>query len=111
MSVNQLLGRQVRVQADGLFSVAAARAVIRAIDWDSSSLLLEFVPPVRVGAVICEFAVAHARLECDDLKILLRKGVLGCGVTCIPPDYYDPAKPFDLSWWRGGGAAIADIVL
>lgn len=91
--------------------MAAAPAVIRAIESDSSSLLLEFVPPVRVGEVAFEFAVARARLERDDLETLFRKGVLGCGVTCIPPDRYDPAKPFDLSWWRGGGAAIADVVL
>jgi hypothetical protein len=110
MSANQLLGRQVRVRADDLFA-AAAPAVIRTIDSDSSSMILEFVPPVRVGEVAYAFAVARARLERDDLETLLRKGLLGCGVTCVPADHYDPAKPFDLSWWRGGGAAIADVVL
>lgn len=111
MSANQLLGRPVRVRADDLFSAAAAPAVIRAIDSDSSSMILEFIPPVRVGEVAYAFAVARARLERDDLETLLKKGVLGCGVTCVPPHRYDPAKPFDLSWWRGGGAAIADVVL
>jgi len=111
MSTNQLLDREVRVRADGLFAGAAAPAVIRTIDTDASSMLLEFIPPVRVGEVVYVFAVARARLERDDIETLLRMGVLGCGVTCIPPDRYDPAKPFDLSWWRGGGAAIADVFL
>lgn len=111
MSANQLLGRQVRVRADDLFAGAAAPAVIRAIDSDASSMLLEFVPPVRVGEMAYVFAVARARLERDDLETLLRKGVLGSGVTLIPADRYDPTKPFDLTWWRGGGAAIADVVL
>ncbi len=110
MDINQLMGQQVRVHADDLFAVAAP-AVIRAIDTDAPSLLLEFVPPVRVGEVAYVFAVARARLERDNLETLLRNGVLGCGVTCVPPDRYDPAKPFDLSWCRGGVAAIADLVL
>ena len=111
MSANKLLGRQVRVRADALFAGAAVPAVIRTIDLDASSMLLEFVPPARTGEVTYAFAVARARLERDDLETLLSEGVLGCGVTCIPHDRYDRANPFDLGWWRGGGAAIADVVL
>jgi hypothetical protein len=110
MDINQLLGRPVHVRGADLFMVPVA-AVIRTIDPDSKSLHLEFMPPVQIGAQTYPFAVAHPRLQRDDLDVLLRSGVLGCAITCVPQDRYDAAKPFDLSWWRGGGAVVADVVL
>jgi len=110
MDANQLIGRRVHVRAADFFE-APAIAVIRKIDPDFDSLLLEFAPPVHIDGEVYSFAVAHPRLQRDDLAVLLKDGVLGCGVTCVPRDRYDSARPFDLSWWRGGGAAIADLVL
>lgn len=110
MDIYQLLGRQVQV-CNPEFLGASAAAVIRATDPHSKSLLLEFVPVVVIGAQAYTFAVAHPRLQRDDLGVLLTKGVLGCAVTCVPTERHDPARPFDLSWWRGGGAIIADLVL
>lgn len=110
MNLNQLIGRQVHGRATEFFGPPFA-AVIRAIDPDSKSLLLEFVPPVQIEAQAYPFAVAHPRLQRDNLGVLLRDGVLGCAVTCVPLDRHDSARPFDLSWWRGGAAAIVDLVL
>lgn len=110
MKVNQLIGRQVHVRAAGLSEVTIA-AVIRAVDPERMSLLLELVPPAQIGSVTCPFAVARPRLERDGVETLLDSGILGCGIVCIPPDRHDPARPFDLSWWRGGSAAIGDLVL
>ena len=110
MDIKQLVGRQVHVRAIDLFG-AAVFAVIRATESAAPALLLEFTSPVRIGEETYLFAVAKPRLERDDLGVLLNNGILGCGVTCVPRDSYDPTKPFDLSWWRGGGAAIADLVL
>lgn len=110
MEVNQLVGRQVQVHSDNLFGVPAT-AVIRAINLDSKSLLLEFLMPAQIGAQIHPFAVARPRLQRDDLGVLLADGALGCAVTCVPRERYNASKPFDLSWWRGGAAAVADVVL
>jgi len=110
MDINQLIGRQVHVRATDLFDAPVA-ALIRAIDLDSKSLFLEFVAPAQVGARTYPFAVARPRLQRDRLSVLLSSGTLGCAVTCIPRDRYDAAKPFDLSWWRGGGAGIGDVIL
>lgn len=110
MDLKQLIGRQVNVCAVDLFG-APLLAVIRAIDAGSKSLLLEFVPTARIGAQVYPFAVAYPRLQRDDLGVLLGNGTVGCAVTCVPSDRYDAAKPFDLSWWRGRGAAVADLVL
>jgi hypothetical protein len=110
MDVHQLVGRQVHVCGADLCGARVA-AVIRAIDRDAKLLQLEFVPPVRIGAQTYPFGVAQPRLQRDGLLVLLTSGVLGCAVTSVPRDRYDPAQPFDLSWWRGGAAAIADLVL
>lgn len=112
MKTSQLIGCNVNIVGANpdLFDSHAV-ALIRAIDLDSQSLLLEFSPKIQVGEQYYEFAVASARLERDDLSVLLIYGVLGCAITCIPSDHYNALKPFNLTWWRGGGAAIGDIVL
>lgn len=110
MDINRLTGRQVDVLFIDFLGGTVA-AVIRAIDAEAPALLLEFASPVQIGEKVYPFAVARPRLECSDFTVLLSTEVLGCGVTCIPRDRYDPTKPFDLSWWRGGGAAIADLIL
>lgn len=110
MDINQLVDRRVKVRSAQLFSNAVTVA-IRDVDPDTSSLLLEFLLPAQVGQETYRFAVARPRLEGDDLEMLLKSGVLGCGITCIPQDHFDVAQPFNLSWWRGGGAAIGDVLL
>lgn len=110
MGINHLVGRQVYVRSADLVG-APITAVIQATDLVAQALLLKFMPPTQIGEQTYPFAVAQPRLERDDLGTLLRTGNLGCGVTCVPQDRYDPTKPFDLSWWRGGGATIADLVL
>lgn len=110
MDVQQLVGRHVRVRSWDLFG-APVDAVVQAIEVDSKSLLLEFVVAAQIGAHTYPLAVAHPRLLRDDLGILVREGVLGCALTCVPREHYDATRPFDLSWWRGGAAAIADILL
>jgi hypothetical protein len=110
MDANHLVGRQVHVHASELFGVTVV-AVVRALDLDAQLMLLEFVPSAQSGLQTYPFAIVRPRLERDDFRTLVDSGVLGCGITCIPKDRYNPAKPFDLSWWRGGGAAIGDLVL
>lgn len=36
---------------------------------------------------------------------------LSCSATWIPVEKFDKSRPFDTSWWRGGGAAIIDLLL
>lgn len=110
MDVNQLVGRPVTVRSTELFGTPLS-AVIRTVDLESKLLCLAFVPVAQLGANVYPGAVAHPRRQQDGLDVLLRDGVLGCAVTCIPSDHYDPLRPFDLSWWRGGAATIADLVL
>jgi hypothetical protein len=110
MDIDQLVGSQIQVRAADLFELPLAAAV-RAVDPGSNSVLLEFSVPVQMDTHTYRFAVARPRLQRDNLIVLFGKAPLGCALTLVPDDRYDSANPFDLSWWRGGGAAIADLVL
>jgi hypothetical protein len=112
MDINQLVGRHVQiVGADPDLFGSRVEALVLAIDAPSQSLLVEFKAPAQIGEKAYQFAVASPRLQRDNLGVLLGSGTLGCGITCIPHDRYNAARPFDLSWWRGGAAGIADVVL
>jgi hypothetical protein len=116
MDLAQLIGRRVRIIGIDLPNDPNAihelpSAVVRMIDTADQLILVEFLMPVRVKAETYSLAVVSPRHEGDDLRVLLQGGTMSCAVTCIPPHRYDPARPFDVSWWRGGGAAIGGLVL
>jgi hypothetical protein len=81
------------------------------VDADTSSSLIEFDAPVEAGGMRYTHAVASPRLERDDINSLKKSNVLGSAITWIPDNRFNPKEPFNLGWWRGGAAAIADIVL
>lgn len=86
-------------------------AVIEGIDEDGQQLLLRFDPPYVVEGRPYSYAVARPRLERDKILSLLAGSSLLSSVTWIPEEKFKKHQPFDLSWWRGGAATIADIVL
>ena len=110
MNTLGLVGRHVRVLASDLFE-NSTQAKIAAVDTDSNSLLISFEPEAEIGSQKYPFAIARPRLQGDDVASLISCGVLGCAMTCIPWDRYNASNPFDLSWWRGGAAAICDLKL
>jgi hypothetical protein len=57
------------------------------------------------------YLVASIRHENKSLMEINSGQQVLCALTPVPTANFDPAKPCDLSWWRGGGAAIGDIVL
>ena len=88
-------------------------AVILAADNDNApkKLILRLESPFKHQDVLCEYFVAMPRHEGDELKdLLLRKSVF-CGLTRIPEDRLQSPTPFDLSWWRGGPALIGEVLL
>jgi hypothetical protein len=110
IKVDGLIGRHITVRAND-FVHTPVRAWIRLVDLGTNSMLLEFDTPLEAAGVRYQYAVASPRLQRDSLDTLIKSGALGCGITWIPDTRYNPAIPFDLSWWRGGAAAIADVVL
>jgi len=109
-ATNSLTGRSVTIRAND-FVAAPTHGCIRFIDDTTNSVAIELGTTLEVGGVQYEWAVASPRLARDNLDSLINAGVLGCGITWVPNSRFKPSVPFDLSWWRGGGAAIADLVL
>ena len=105
-----LIGRQVCVQASEWLEIELA-TVIRDADLASERSLLELDTPAEIGGRLYVFAVARPRLKNQGLSTLIESGRLSCNVTLVPSDRFDATLPFDVSWWRGGAAAITDIRL
>lgn len=110
MDIKQLIGKKARILENDLFGRSNV-AIIRAIDVDNKSLLLEISFQEQADKQASVFVVAQVRYRNNDLSNLIERNVLHCNLTCIPRDRYNPEKPFDLSWWRGGGTMIAGVIL
>ncbi|MBD8900354.1 hypothetical protein [Rhodanobacter sp. DHG33] len=74
-------------------------------------ILLELDHALSVVGVLYKYAIAAPRLAKNNLMDLLNVGVLGSAVTWVPDAEFDASKPLDVSWWRGGGAAVTDVCL
>ena len=106
----KLVGRPIAIRANDFVNVVL-HGRIESVEATTKSILIALNEPVVIGESKYERVIASARLVRDDLAALATKGTLGCGVTWIPVAKYNARRPFDLSWWRGGGAAIADVLL
>ncbi len=110
MHNSSLLGRKVVIFANDNIP----RKLIAHIAYISESerkILLELTPSLVCAHVTHTHAVAQPRSGKEDWNAWLTSGTLRCGVICIPQEYFDPSHPVDISWWRGGLAAITDVVL
>ena len=107
---DEIIGCKVKIEGNDILNPIVS-GVIRGIDRNSQSLLLEFIPPIEIGTHSYPIAVAHPRLHGEDLMLFFNKGSGGFSVIFVPGERYDPAMPFDTSWWRGGEAMIAYIKL
>lgn len=105
-----LVGRNVKVRANDFVQMDLVAHITYASESDRK-LLLEMTTPVTISGVTYTHAVASPRLARDDLYTLLNTGILGCSVTWVSKDHFDQSKPLDLTWWRGGAAAVTDVML
>lgn len=107
--VASLINRRVLILANDVIHVNQA-AQITKVSQTEQALFLEFDSPLEIEGKRYRYAIASSRLERDDLTTLLQKGSILCGVTWVPEERFNEQQPFDLSWWRGGAAAITDVV-
>ena len=110
MNGTLLIGRDVKIRANDFIQMDLVARITYVSEHDRK-ILLNLSAPITVSGVTYTHAVASLRLARDDLDGLLHSGVLGCAVTWIPKDRFDQGKPFDLAWWRGGAAAVTDVML
>ncbi|MCL1092055.1 hypothetical protein L2744_21130 [Shewanella profunda] len=107
---SSLIGQKVIIRNND-FSSQDLNASIIIINEDKKTVLLELEEPLKNTNTTYRYVVASPRLSKDDLGVLDTTGILGCSVTWVPNDKYDPSSPMDLSWWRGGAATITDLCI
>jgi hypothetical protein len=110
-----LIGKILQIGPGDVFASTPGRnpfeektlARIVAVENKGTALAVEFSLKTNsfTNAIIIP---RHEGVLVDDL--LLGKSVL-CAVTLVSRERFSPDHPFDLSWWRGGNAAVADVVL
>jgi hypothetical protein len=71
---------------------------------ERDSVLIRLLEPIRFRSTTWEFFAASPRHVGASIADLSAGRDIGWNLTGIPADRL--ASPFDLSWWRGGGAAL-----
>lgn len=108
MNNRSIVGLNVKVRANEFIQRDVPSQVL-SVDESSRRFLLLLNSPIEISGTIFTHAVASSRLARDDLASILVNHVLGCSIIFIPQDRLNPSQPFDVSWWRGGGAVVADV--
>lgn len=110
MCSTPFIGRAVTIIANSFVQIDLAASIAYVSDHDRK-FLLNLSTPITISGVTYTHAVASPRLSRDELNMLLSNGTLGCSVTWVSKERFDKSKPIDLTWWRGGAAAITDVRL
>jgi len=105
-----LQGKAVKIKSND-FVASDLFAEISYMSDKENKLLLKIIPELSIKNVSYSYAVVSPRLVKDKVNDLLNRGVLGSSIVWIPDTRFNPLNPLDISWWRGGGAAISDIEL
>ena len=75
------------------------------------SLLLGLALSLKYKTEEFKYFIATTRHEGKTLQQLLSGAQIGCNLTGVPTERLQSGNPFDMSWWRGGAAAISDLSL
>jgi len=103
-----LTGKKVLLQAND-FLQNKIIATVAMISSDNKSMLLNLDESLLDGKILYKHIVISPRLSKDDLGVLLNDGELGCSAIWVPESKFNNKTPFNISWWRGGAAAITDL--
>jgi len=76
---------------------------------DYYPLLIRFDIPVEYKGEECRFFVAKSHNSKESIEGLLMGETLTCNLIMISKERAEQQDPFDISWWRGGCALLADI--
>lgn len=105
---SSIVGSKVIIRGND-FVMQDLNSSIVTVGTDNKTVLLKLDDPLNHTSTTYRYVVAAPRLSKDDLDVLAVERVLGCSATWVPEDKYNPNNPMDLTWWRGGAAAIADL--
>lgn len=119
MITPNLIGKLVRIGAGDVFDGSHLPkpfaedffAVVIHVSHGSSAVALLLKEPFTIGGKVFSHAVAAPRHEGISVSELLEGKNILSAVTLVSDQQFSVKSPFDLSWWRGGNAAIATISL
>jgi len=86
-------------------------ALVTAALPDASIVALKLKEPFSIGEKVFCHAVVSPRHEGRSIGELLEGKAVLCAVTLVSDERFSAESPFDLTWWRGGNAEIADLSL
>ncbi|MDO6583868.1 hypothetical protein Q4491_21330 [Photobacterium sp. 2_MG-2023] len=107
MSSN-LVGKKIIIRSNE-FVHHDTNASIVMVDAGNKFILLALDEPLITISDKYQYVVASPRLSKDELDAFNVMRSLSCSVTWVPDRKYNRKKPMDLSWWRGGAAAVTDL--
>jgi hypothetical protein len=102
------VGRPVRIEPNDLLA-QETRAEVMAVSVEQNAIALRLARPLTFRDTLHSHAVAGVRYEGDSIATLCDGRPLICNVTWVPDSRFKPDAPCDVSWWRGGAAAIATV--
>lgn len=106
--INSLFNnRRLLILPNELFE-AGGEGIFLAHDGNSLAMTLS-TPVVLPDGKICTHLVASVRHEARNISEIMDGKTVLCALSLVPDEKFDPLKPCDVSWWRGGGAVIGDI--
>ncbi|MCB2101594.1 MAG: hypothetical protein KDE22_12030 [Rhodobacterales bacterium] len=86
-------------------------ATLISVDLEKNIALFCMDEPLINKTTVYRHAVVSVRLSKNNIGELSRNEFLLCSVTWVPEEIFSSNCPFNLRWWRGGGAVIADVIL
>jgi hypothetical protein len=78
-------------------------------DDNDVAVLLQVEPILQYDGMECKYFVGSPRHENKSIREILSSKLVACNLTRVPEERATSADAFDLSWWRGGIALIADL--
>jgi hypothetical protein len=104
---SELLDRTIIAIASDLSAEPIAGIVVGTT---GNAFALRLLAPINLpNGEAASYLVASIRHENNRLSEIAAGQRVLCGITLVPTARFDPTQPCDLSWWRGGGAAIGDV--
>lgn len=106
---NQFLGRRALINRNEFIDYDSLATIIRVSD-NMDAFLLELDQQVIANNRTYKLAIARRRSATHSPNEIQRN-CFPCNITWASETDIRYESPFDLSWWRGGAAAITDLVL
>lgn len=103
-----LEGLAVEISPNEVTGVPARGRILHA-SADRNTVTIALDQPLVIEQNEYPWAVASPRRGGMYVTELADGKSLGCSVTWVDRDRFRENDPFNLGWWRGGAAAVADI--